>query len=105
MDSRMFGSRARQAFTMLDLPAPEGAATTKRVPRVGSGLIVWRPPSFDVLDLFAHLVDQHLQLDRRGRRARIDRLAAQRVRLAVELLQQEIEAATHRVALREHAAD
>jgi hypothetical protein len=30
----MFGSRARQALTMLDLPAPEGAATMKRVPRM-----------------------------------------------------------------------
>jgi hypothetical protein len=27
IDRRMFGSRASTALTMLDLPAPEGAAT------------------------------------------------------------------------------
>ena len=86
----MLRSRASTALTMLDLPAPEGAATMKRVPRM-------RVRSFDVLDLFADLVDQHLELDRRLRGARVDRLGAQRVGLAVEFLQQEVEPAADRL--------
>ena len=60
--------------------------------------------SFDVLDLLADLVDQHLQLHRRVGGARVDRLAAERVRLAVEFLQQEVRAPADRLALPQHAA-
>src|SRR5690606_37570666 len=80
-------SRARQALTMLDLPAPEGAATMKRVPRMAS---------LKVLHLLADLVDQHLQLHRRLRAAPVDGLGAQGIGLAVELLQQEVQAPAHR---------
>jgi hypothetical protein len=59
----------------------------------------------DVLDLFADLVDQHLQLHRCLRRAGVDRFGAQRVRLAIELLQQEIQPPSDRLLLRKHAAD
>jgi hypothetical protein len=48
--------------------------------------------------LLANLVDQHLQLDRRGRGAAVHRLGAERVGLAVELLQQEIQPAADRAA-------
>src|SRR6478735_12542574 len=58
--------------------------------------------SFDVLDLLADLVDQHLQLDRGARGARIDGLRAEGVGLAVEFLQQEVEPAPDRLFLPEH---
>src|SRR3546814_17030058 len=38
MDRQTLGSRARQALTMLDFPAPDGAATMNRVPRTGPGI-------------------------------------------------------------------
>jgi hypothetical protein len=49
-----------------------------------------RPPH--ILHLLAHLLDQHLELERGLRHLGIDRLRAQRVRFAVQLLRQEIEA-------------
>src|SRR5690606_6836213 len=129
----MLRSRARQALTMLDLPAPDGAATMNRVPRMAAWLVVVDggrvtagrrpagigPPSYllaalrgrasfrslDVLHLLADLVDQHLQFHRRAAGAAVDRLRAEGVGLAVELLQQEIQAPADRLALGEHAAD
>ena len=50
----------------------------------------------DVLDLLAHLFDQHLQLHGRLGAAAINRLAAQRVRLAIEFLHEEIQPASDR---------
>src|SRR5689334_3779746 len=45
-----------------------------------------RPPcSLEVLHLLAHLLDQHLELERDLRKLRVDGLRSQRVRLAVEL--------------------
>ena len=40
IDSAMLGSRASTALTMLDLPAPEGAATMKRVPRMAGRSVI-----------------------------------------------------------------
>src|SRR3546814_20340720 len=87
------GARARQALTMLDFPAPDGAATMNRVPRTGPGIGVSgigiredkslpqhyaanrnrfyesRNPNshsrlINVLHHLADLVEQHLQLNR-----------------------------------------
>src|SRR5687768_697691 len=87
--------RASTAFTRLDLPAPEGAATMNSWPRSA--------PLLKVLHLLAQLLDQHLQLDRGLGGARVDRLRAQGIRLAVELLHQEVEPAADRLRQREHA--
>ena len=46
---------------------------------------------FYILHLFAHLFDQHLELDRDSREFTVDRFGSECVRLAVQLLHQEIE--------------
>ena len=48
------GSRFIRALTRLVLPPPEGAAMMNRLPC---------PSLFDILDLFAHLLDQDLQFN------------------------------------------
>src|SRR5690606_6305222 len=96
----MLGSRSRQALTRLDLPAPEGAATMNRMPRAGLPLSA---RLLKVLHLLAKLFDQHLEIHRQLAGARIDRLRTQRIGFAVELLHQEIEAATDRLTAVEHA--
>src|SRR6185437_7312245 len=100
----MPGSRSSSALTMLLLPPPEGAATTKRQPEApglwvviviggpytlaaslppegaqfaawgGPALLMALPPSFQILHLLAHLLDQHLELQRHLRQFRVDRL-------------------------------
>src|SRR5690606_27534715 len=99
IDRLMLRSRARQALTMLDFPAPDGAATMKRVPRTGASTL------FNVLHLLADLVDQHLELHRDPGGAAVDRLRAQRVGLAVELLEQEVQAPPGRFVAAQHPAD
>src|SRR5450432_4443954 len=85
-DSRMPRSRSSSARVRLVLPPPDGAAITNRFP-VG----VMQAPcrgflaaSFDILDLFPHLLDQHLEFQRRLRQLGVDGFRAQRVRFAVE---------------------
>ena len=48
--------RSTSALTSVVLPAPEGAAKTNRRAGLRSCL-------FDVLDLLAHLLDQHFEFD------------------------------------------
>ena len=95
----MPGSRSSSALTSCVLPPPEGAATTKRLParcaRTPGG--AW---SFEVLHLLAHLLDQHLELERHLRQLGVDRLRAERVGFAVQLLREEIEALADAAALR-----
>src|SRR5207302_1165344 len=81
-ESRMLRSRLSNSSTSVVFPAPDGATTTKRFPIT----------SLDVLDLLAHLLDQHLHLDRDARDLVRDRFRAERVGLAVELLAEKIEA-------------
>src|SRR5215213_9139177 len=88
--------RASTALTRLDLPAPEGAATMNSWPRSAALL--------KVLHLLAQLLDQHLQVDRGLRGARVHRLGAERVRLAIEFLHQEVQAPAHRLRPRKHPA-
>src|SRR5262245_42285492 len=78
MESRMFASRLSSASTRLVFPAPDGATTTKTFPLL------------NVLDLLAHLLDQHLQLDRDSRDLVRDRLRAEGVRFAIQLLAEEV---------------
>src|SRR5207237_1830515 len=46
---------------------------------------------FKVLHLLAHLLDQHLEFERRLRQFGIPRLRAERIRFAMELLHQKVE--------------
>src|SRR3546814_11123001 len=59
----------------------------------------------NVLHLLADLVDQHLQLHRDVAGARVDGFRAQGVGFAVELLQQEVQAAADRLFLGDDATD
>src|ERR1022692_4794182 len=47
--------------------------------------------SFYVLHLLAHLLDEHLDLERRLRQLRVDGFRPERIRFAVELLHQKVE--------------
>src|SRR5205085_526272 len=95
------------AFTRLVLPPPDGAATTNRLPAPCASWSA-RPSgaggSLKVLHLLAHLLDQHLELEGRLRQLGIDRLGAERVRLAMQLLHEEIESLAGRAAGAHHAA-
>src|SRR6185503_19293787 len=64
-----------------------------------------RSSSLDVLDLLAHLLDRDLHVDRGARRLAVLRLGGQRVRLAIQLLHQEIEPATRGLGGIEHRGD
>src|SRR5215510_421030 len=56
---------------------------------------------FEVLHLLAHLLDEHLELEHRGRKLLRHRFRAEGVRLAVELLHEKVEAFPLRAAARE----
>src|SRR6478752_8091693 len=92
----MFDSRLSSASTSVVLPAPEGATTTKRLPEFFALL--------NVLDLFAHLFDEDLQLHRDARDLVRDGFRSQGVRLAVELLAEEVEPLAASTSLVEHTA-
>src|SRR5262245_20006029 len=64
--------------------------TTRRANCIGRSFL---SSLFHILDLLPHLLDQHLQFHRLPRRLHVLRLRRQRVRLAVELLHQEVELA------------
>ena len=53
---------------------------------------------FDILHLFAHLVDCHLEVEANRRQRAVLRLGAQRVRLAQEFLHQKVKFPTGRRA-------
>src|SRR5256885_15201209 len=100
----MPGSRSMRPLTMLLLPPPEGAATTNRQPDAGGPWVVMvidARCSFDVLHLLAHLLDEDLELQGDLRHLGVDRLGAQGVGLAVQLLGQEIQALAGAAALRQ----
>src|SRR5260221_12086579 len=103
----MLGSLLRSSVTSVVFPAPDGATTTKRFPACFAPRASRLVPraSLNVLHLFTHLLDEHLQLHRDARDLVGDRLGAERVRLAVELLAEEIQALAARPALVEHAAE
>src|SRR3982751_1091577 len=100
-ESRMSVSRASSALTSVVLPPPDGAAITNRLP-TGTDVGCPVPPSLKVLHLLAHLLDQHLDLERCLRELRIDRLRAEGVRLAMQLLHEEVEPLPCRAACRKH---
>src|ERR1700712_1907101 len=60
---------------------------------------------FDVLDLLAQLLDRHLHVDRDRRHLDRGRLRAERVGLAQQLLDQELEALAYLAALGDQARD
>src|SRR4051794_30668337 len=101
MDSLMAGSCARSALTSVDLPAPEGATTMNRLPEEGRASDIGLPcrvlhrlkmKLFEILNLFAHLLNQELHRHRRVGQFLERSLGADRVRFAVEFLHHEIEA-------------
>src|SRR2546428_11907676 len=59
--------------------------------------------SFDVLNLLAHLLDQQLELEARVGEVLRNRLRAERVGLAVELLHQEVQALADHSSRPDHA--
>src|SRR5260221_12483422 len=83
----MLGSLLRSSVTSVVFPAPDGATTTKRFPACFAPRASRLVPraSLNVLHLFTHLLDEHLQLHRDARDLVGDRLGAARVRLAVWL--------------------
>ena len=95
--------RARSRGRACDLPAPEGEESTSIRPRRGNW--VRRSRSFDVLHLLAKLVDHRLQSRCRPSVSRdVEGLGAERVRLAVEFLRQELEAPPDRSVVAEQLA-
>src|SRR5262245_17225020 len=79
-------SSARSRFTRVDFPVPDGAESTNRIPREASP-----NASLQVLDLLADLLGLRLQGQRAPGDLELPRLAVDRVRLAVDLLQQEVQ--------------
>src|SRR6056297_4259089 len=88
------------ARTSVVLPAPDGAAMTMSLP-LGPGRAM---VLLDVLDLLAHLLDEHLQLHRGPRGLGIAGFRAEGVGLAIELLPQEVQPPAHRLVAPERAA-
>ena len=64
---------------------------------------LWIEPLFQILDLFAHLLDENFHFHRAARDFRVDRFRTQGIGLAVEFLHQKIQSLAHRAALLEYA--
>src|SRR4051794_22894641 len=79
------------------LPAPDGEDSTSISPRR------WIL-SFDILGLFAELVDNRLKGETGARQCNVGRLGTQGIGLPVELLGQEIQLAPHALALGDQGA-
>ena len=62
------------------------------------------PGALEVLNLFAHLLNQNLQFNRRTRHFDRSGFRSQRVGFTIEFLHEEVEAAAHCAARRQHAA-
>src|SRR4051812_45198207 len=112
----MLESALRSASTSVVFPAPDGATTTNRLPRNGlpapgleragagrDGMTGFA--LLNVLHLFAHLLDEDLELDRDARDLVRHGFRSERVRLAVQLLAEEVQALAACAALVEHAAE
>src|SRR5689334_4927753 len=93
----------RTSWQSVVLPAPEGAETTTSVPRRLMSCIT--PGSFDVLHLLAHLLERGLGRDHGLGDLQVVRLGADGVHLAVDLLDQEIQRAAHRLVTGEEDAE
>src|SRR3569623_1981715 len=101
----MAGSVFSRALTRLVLPAPEGALTMYSMPSLDRGvMVVPFRLSFNILDLFAHLLDQHVEFERVARGFHRHRFRAQGIGFAVQFLHQEVEALAAGTCLDEHAA-
>src|SRR5882762_2773333 len=89
-DMQRLGITWTSRSTSVVLPVPDGADTMKSSPRLagetGARL-------FDILHLLAHLLELRLRVDDQLGHAEAVGLGADRVHLAVHLLQQEIELA------------
>src|SRR5947207_13496451 len=92
------GSRASRRRDNVVLPAPDGDDSTSSKPRRGSsgGDGLWR--LLDILHLLAKLIDDGLERKPGPDQGRVGRLGAPRIGLAVELLRQEVEPPTDRLA-------
>src|SRR5215472_1997412 len=85
-------------FTSLTAPALLTAARTHPCSSSSSMALL------RVLHLLAHLLDDHLHVDRGARGLEILRLRGERIRLAVELLHEEVEAPPGGLAAADYAA-
>src|SRR5262245_28761473 len=101
---RMPGSAASRRRASVVLPAPDGDDRTSSIPLRAMRGPSLTSPLLNVLDLLAHLIDHRFELETGPRRLRVARLGAQGVGLAVELLGQEVEPATGRLAAVEQLA-
>src|SRR5690348_13477732 len=84
------------------LPPPDGAETMKSPPgaraiRTISEVFIRLSSLLDILHLLAQLLDDDLDLDGVARDLGVLRLRSQRVRLAVQLLHQEVQPPADRV--------
>ena len=88
-------SRASSALAIVDLPAPDGDDRTsirpRRAIRRAGVLATAAEKLIDVLNLLAELLDGRLQIEPDAGEFDVRRLGAQRVRLAVQLLAEEVE--------------
>src|SRR6187549_168519 len=100
----ILGLLARAALEVTSARRPHSLGP--RWPLRGSARLTPRSrPSFEILHLLAHLLDQHLELERNLRQLGVDRLRAERVRFAMQLLREEVEALADVAALRQDAPD
>ena len=87
------GFLSTSSLTSVVLPAPDGAAITKRL------------ALFDILNLFAHLLDQHLEFYSGLGGLGVCRFRSQRVGLPVQFLREEVETSADRFAADNHVAN
>src|SRR5437764_1323877 len=97
---RKLGTICTSRSTSVVLPVPDGAETMNSSPRGRAASVAL----LDILDLLAHLLELRLGRDDEFRNPQAVGLRADRVDLAVHLLEQEIELASARlVAVAERA--
>src|SRR5690606_29642116 len=102
-DITMLPSSASSRRDSVDLPAPEGEDSTNIKPRrtpeeTTEGIELQPSKLFNILNLFAELIDRRLEVKPDPVQIHGRRLVAQGRRLPVQFLRQKIELAAHRPA-------
>src|SRR5262245_10012374 len=90
----MPGTLSRSRRDSVDFPVPDGAEMTNRVPRRGRLI-----GSLEVLDLLADLLGLRLEVEGPAADLEILALARDRVRLPVDLLEEEVHTLADRLAV------
>src|SRR5476651_2018407 len=95
-------SAAKSLWASVVLPAPDGEDSTNNSPRRAT--VALAAFLFNVLNLFAHLVDHGFEVQANSGQARIIGLGTQCIGFAVKLLGQKVKLATHGFSgLEQHA--